>query len=301
MPVLQHMILLTGYYVATQNGKEVQEFLQEIQRRVYMRAADKYQHLLEHEIEMLVDYISMNQIQRPEGSILENAEKSLVNRIRYASINQLPTQYNFNVSVHLFYDDDKTFIRFNANNNIYRDALKDIEGLYPCSVNDTEGKDKGEGEIWRHLMDIYEGGLPVTGVQLLTGEGIEIDYKKMKFKRPQKRALYLARHNLVNRLLNMYGNNEQIPGFRLMEMFDDSLECLSSDYARSEIRGLQTKLTTFLPNITYKFITQLPTDEVNSDAAAAVEAKNDECNSEECNGEEYAAEDPLKQEDVSEN
>ena len=257
------MVLLNGYYIDTLNAVEIQNVLKEMQERIYRRALDKYQHLLEHEIEMLVDYSALNAIQRPEGSILENAEKSLMNRVRYASINQLPTPYNFNVSVHLFYDDGKTFIRLNANNNIYRDVLKGIEGLIPCNVDDNEVKDKGHGEIWKHLMKTYESGLPVAGVQLLTGENFELDYKKLKFKKPAARAAYLARHNLVNRMLNMFGNNEQIPGFRLMELFDDALESLSSDFAKSELKGLQSKLVSALPNITYALIVRKKDDPID--------------------------------------
>ena len=90
---------------------------------------------------------------------------------------------------------------------------------------------------------------------------MDVDYKKLNFKKPKARAVYMARHNLVNRMLNMFGNNEQIPGFRLMEMMDDSLECLSSDFAKSEMKGLQSKLVTILPNITHAFISQSSNDE----------------------------------------
>lgn len=282
------MIILTGYYLDTVNAVEIQDVLREMQDRIVKRATKKYQELLEHEIEMLVDYSALNAIQRPNGTILENAEKSLMNRIRYASINQLPTAYNFNVSVHLFYDEGKTFIRLNANNNIYRKCLSDIKGLNPFNADDNEIKDKGNGEVWKYLMKAYECGLPVAGVQMLTGEGIVVDYEKLKFKSPAVRADYLARYNLVNRLLNMFGNNEQIPGFRLMELFDDSLNALSTDFSKNELRGLKSRLISTLPNITYALISRLPSDQVDSpgdeqktnNTEEAEEERDCECNCE---------------------
>ena len=253
-------MILYGYMVESQDAIVIEEYVTEIHERVRKRAAQSYKELLQHEIEVLVDAVTLNQVPSPNCPILDAAENILINRIRFASMSQLPTPYNFNVSLHLFYYDKKTFIRLNTENNIYSPSLKDVHGLIPCHVTDNEAM-KDNSEIWQKIMQKYSGATLPAGVQLLDWGRQEIDYKKMRFKSPAVRAKYLAEYNIENRLLNMLGNNEQIPGYRLMEFFAEAVEMMAKNpVIKSELASSKRQLCSTLINITHALITKNPND-----------------------------------------
>lgn len=251
-------MILTGYFVESTDGVVVEEMLTEMRERMGRRAIAAYQELLEHEIEMMVDSIALGQIPRPDISILEAAENLLLTRTRFASVNQLPTPYNFNVSAHVFIYEGKTFFRVNTGNNIYQKTLKGIDGLFSCHVAEREGM-VNNGELWQSIMKKYSGTTPSRYVQLVEWEKPEIDYKELKFKRNTVRSKYQARYSLQNKVVNMLGNNEQIPGNRLMEIIDQAMELVTKEEAfKAELKRLESQLNATLPNITLEMLRKDP-------------------------------------------
>lgn len=252
-------MILTGYYLETTDLGVVQEYLGEMKKRIVNRGRTLYEELLRHEIEMVVDYTVLNAVQTPNVTFLEAAEGMLLSRMRFASLNNLPTDYNFNVSAHVFPFEGKTFIRLNATNDDFANALKDMKDLTPCHVSAKADPLNNNGELWEKIMKFYKGGIPMFGVQLLDWNKPEdVNYKGIRFHTANKRAENHARYNMENRLLNMFGNGEQIPGYRLMEFMDDALLALGSSNSKEELSAMKGKLMSLLPNITYTYITTNP-------------------------------------------
>ena len=266
-------MLLTGYFIETTDGVIVEETLTEIRERMGQRATAAYQQLLEHEIEMMVDSIALGQVPRPDIPILEAAENLLLTRTRFASVNQLPTPYNFNASAHIFIYEGKTYLRLNAENNIYQKTLKGIDGLFTCHVSDKEGM-VNNGELWQAIMKKYSGLTPARYVQLVEWQKPEIDYSALSFRKNTVRSKYQARYSLQNKVVNMLGNNEQIPGNRLMEIIDQAMECVTKGEGfRAEMKQLERQLNATLPTITLEMIKQDPRERIACEAETAGEDK----------------------------
>lgn len=252
-------MILRGYYLDTTDIAVVQEYLGEMKKSVVNKAKELYKDLLRHEIEMVVDYTALNAVQAPNISFLEAAEAMLLSRMRFASLNNLPTKFNFNVSAHVFPFEGKTYIKVNTSNDDFIKSLKDIKNLYPCHVTNSPDPLKNNGELWEKIMKFYKGGIPMFGVQLLSWEKPDdVNYKGIRFHTPNQRAEAHARYNMENRLLNMFGNGEQIPGYRLMEFMDDALVSLGNKDTKDELSLMKGKLLGILPNITHEFITTNP-------------------------------------------
>lgn len=261
-------MILTGYYVDTTDINVVQEYLGEMKKVVTEKAKELYKLLLRHEIEMVVDYTSLNAIQAPNVSFMEAAEGMLLSRMRFASLNNLPTKFNFNVSVHVFPFEGKTYLKVNTSNDDFIKAFKGIKNIYPCHVTNSPDPLKNNGELWEKIMKFYNGGIPMFGVQLLDwNKPDEVNYKSIRFHTPKQRAEAHARYNMENRLLNMFGNGEQIPGYRLMEFMDDALTALDSKNTKDELSLMKGKLLGILPNITYEFVMNNPVRKANTEEA----------------------------------
>lgn len=269
-------MLLRGYYLETTEINVVQEYLGEMKRVIMIKSKELYKELLRHEIEMVVDYTALNAIQQPNVHFLDAAEGMLLSRMRFASLNNLPTKFNFNVSAHVFPFEGKTYIKINTQNDDFVNALKGVNDLHPCHVTNSSDPLKNNGELWEKIMRFYKGGTPMFGVQLLSWDKPEdINYKGIRFHTPKQRAEDHARYNMENRLLNMLGNGEQIPGYRLMEFMDDALIALGTKDSKEELTVLKGKLLGILPNITYEFVSTNPKLPGDSDKT---ETENDNFN-----------------------
>lgn len=253
------MNIITGYKLHTRDFSEVENALILMQQTIEKIAVKKYHELLSEEVEILIDNISLNIIPRPtDRTVLDIAQESLNQKIAYASGNNLPIEYNMNVSVHVLTSEDYTYFRLNAAYDIYHKELSKLPGLIPCSVRNGEGSAENK-EIWEYLMKKYETGIQPCITQLFPKGPIAVDKKKLKFSSPLQRSKRIARHNLTNKYLAMYAGNKEIPNYKLMEYMDRSLEALTSlPRSKSELTQMEVQLRTILPNITIELVDSLP-------------------------------------------
>lgn len=227
------MILFTGYKLKGQNVNHIELIFTEMKKKIERAANKEYCALLAREIQNLTDDVALNMYQRPIGiSLFEYAKNTLNNKIAYASSHNFPTKYNFEVSAHIMFYKNDTYIKFNSVNNIYMKDIGRISGLeyFPCKTN-TENEN-----IWTEIVERYSDGLDPFGVHLFD-KFQDIAPEIIKFDSPIKRAKVRARHNLTNRYLGMYSCGQQIPNYKLMEYMDEALEALTEVHSSAEIFG----------------------------------------------------------------
>ena len=248
------MLIIDGYKLESQNPKEIKKILSEMKKKIENEGERLYRHLFEREAENLVDDISLNVIPRPEISIYDLALIELNERIAYATGRQNVTEFNFNVSVHVLYDDSFTYFKVNANNPAFQQKFKNIEELQDISLLTKGIDDKGANfEFWESIMARYKDISPL-GVQLYPSGPIDIKDDILKFRTPAERAEERARHNLANRLLSTYAGEKEIPNFKLMQRLDEALNALTSPESKEELHSMKINLLKTLPNITLDLI-----------------------------------------------
>ena len=254
-------IIIQGYKIETNNPIDVENAIQEIKTVVTTRANDAYHDQLSREIEEIVDDIALNIRPRPDDiSILDLARGILTQKINYATANQLPTEYNYYVSLNAFFDGNNTYLKFNSNNNIYRKQLSKIKGLEPYYLDE---KDVGTGieqeVVWNNLMKRYKDIYPLS-TQIFPTEDFTVNTKALHFRGPAARAGVIARHNLTNRYLNMIASGKEIPNYLLMRYMDQALEMLTTQKGKDDLAALKEELVAkaLLPNITVALVSNMP-------------------------------------------
>lgn len=260
------MVIIDGYKVNSNSPEDIELILGKIQAIIKERATAMYHTQLSKEIEILVDDIALNIQPRPSDiSILDAARAILNMKIAYATAKNNPTQYNYFVSVNVMYSGEKTYIKFNSENNIYKKQLQKIEELVPFSMDDKDApliSAEREG-VWKALMEKYSRGVQPLSAQLFPIGEFELNEKALKFSSPNKRAQAIARHNLTNKYISMFAQENEIPNFKLMEYMDEALLLLSEPKGKEELELLTNDLKqkNLLPNITLAIITRDPNEE----------------------------------------
>lgn len=237
--------IITGYYIETDNIIELEKVLDKMRKKIKNIATKEYNKLLSLEIESLVDYISLGSVNRPDN-ILEAARNELANRIGYSSYKQDSSRYNFNVSVNIMFYEGKTFLKFNANNNIYSEALEKIGSLHSYHFNECDINNE-KGMTWKKIMDKYEINMPMC-IQLLKGIMPEVEFDKLKFTPKDERIEKIATQNMITKLLNMYGREQQIPSYCLMDYFAYAVEDVENH--KQEISNMKKELSRIIVDIT---------------------------------------------------
>lgn len=251
------MILFYGYKIKGQQLPTIELRLRDIQKAVQKKANSEYKKLLAVEIQNLIDHIALNEVARPENDTLfDTGVKVLNQKISYASGQNLPTEYNFEVSVNVMFHDGDTYVKFNAANNIYKKELSAIPDIEEFSCP-AEGDKK---DIWLEIMRQYTDWVPPFGVRLFGGFDA-VNPEHLKFLSPAKRARTIARHRLTNRYLSMYSGNQQIPNYMLMDYMDSALNALTTiSESKEELQRMETELRAILPIITTDLIITNPND-----------------------------------------
>lgn len=251
------MTLFTGYKLKGQDVNHIELIFTEIKKKIEVSANAEYKKLLTGELETLIDDIALNMTQRPTDiSLIDAAKNKLNNKIAYASSHNIPTKFNFEVSAHVMFFKDDTYIKFNAVHNIYKNEIGRIRGLeyFPCTT-ETENE-----KIWTDIVKRYSDGLDPFGIRLFA-KFKDIEPETMKFDSPIKRAKVRARHNLTNRYLGMYSCGQQIPNYKLMEYMDEAFEALTELHSSAdELRQMEIELQKILPKITTELITAIPSE-----------------------------------------
>lgn len=270
-------IIIQGYKIETNNPIDIENAIQEIKSTVVERANEAYHVQLSREIEEIVDDIALNIRPRPDDiSILDLARGILLQKINYATANQLPTEYNYYVSLNVFFDGNNTYFKFNSTNNIYQKQVSKIKGLITYSLDEKEVGTGNEKEvIWNNLMKRYKEIYPLS-TQLFPTEDFVVNKKSLHFRGPSARALIIARHNLTNRYLNMIASGKEIPNYLLMRYMDQALEMVTSSQGKNELIALKDELVSkaLLPNITYALVSSVPGKEKEEQEDKTAENQN---------------------------
>lgn len=263
------MNIITGFVFNDTQMKNVEKILFEIRELVLSKARAKYQTLLVNEISFLIDNITLGTINRPNQSILKAAEHELCQHIITASQQQNGSDYDFNVSLHVFFYDGKTYIRLNAENDIYSKYIKNIEGLFPFDLTKKEfdSKNSDHLDIWNLILKKYEQ-VPPLGMSLVQTNALfdlsEDIVKKFNYQKPIERADVHARYYITNIIMNKLGNNKEIPPFRTMSYIDMALLSLSEVRWKEKFAEKKSELVKLLPIIDYKMVTSEPCDTIIS-------------------------------------
>lgn len=251
------MIVIRGYVLKSNDIIKIETILRDLRNKCKKKMKKEYTNLLREEIENLFDDISLNKMPRPDGNIFEIAKQILDDKIKNASLKQLPVEYNFNISVNILIDSDNiTYFKVNSNNFIYDDAFKSIGDLneYSLDMNESVSADNSKTIVWNRLMNFYSSNdnAPLS-VNLIAGfEDVDVDMEKLSFTEPKKRAKTLARQEMTTRLINMYANGGQIPPHKLMTYIDMALSRLSYNQTIiDEMDNIYKELVKILQPIEY--------------------------------------------------
>lgn len=258
--------MITGFQLETQNAAAIELAISSILDAVTKQGTTHYHKLLSEEVQTLIDDISLNILQRPTDlSLLEVAKKELDAKIAYATGRLLPTRYNLYASVQIMLMDSQTYIKFQSSTPLYKSALSKVKGLTSYSYDSRGSTGQEErGETWNKLMEKYAGqNAPACTVQLFPRGPIDVDPAMLKFDSPLQRARIIARHNLTNQLLGMYGSGKEIPPYKLMQYMDLALEDLTQQNIKREMQNMVAHLQTILINITTALVTETPNMQTN--------------------------------------
>lgn len=255
--------VITGYRIEKQSFNEVQDLIEKIKKIVSKKAKEYFLELLKEEITFLVDNISLNVINRPDGiSIFDAALNELKQKVIKSSSRTYGTKFDFSVSLHILTDDNnKIYIRFNSGNDIYSEELKHLDELTEFNLTKFEVDTDADTEhhiTWKAIMKKYENTQPL-GCRILDTEFMEItidDIKNFEYASIEERADTIARRDIISEFLQKYSCEEQIPPFRTVQYIEYAIEQTDSDYCRDKISEKFTTLLRILPDINFELVTQ---------------------------------------------
>ncbi len=250
------MDIITGYRTKLNDIGDIELLLNEMQKRVEKIATKEFHKQLSNEIENVVDLIALNIKPQPELPILQIAKAMLIEKINFASQQNCPTKYNYNVSVHVLTLDGYVYFKYETENDLFRRVglIKGIESYSYKENSKTDSEQK-----WIELMKKYSIGTHPLGVKLITEKIFDVNEKMLIFKKPSQRAARIARHRLTDRYLAMFSCQKEILPYQLMELMDEALDALAS--VSSSDRKIEEdiqKLVPILPNITVEMIKETP-------------------------------------------
>lgn len=237
--------VLKGYKANISNITEVEQLLRDLREKLMSRAKEECLHLLAREIESVHDDVALNKIQRPQ-SIYHTALDTLINKIKHASLQQLPIEYNLCISVNILMNEDFVFFKVNCNNFIYGEVFKQFPVLEEYCVSDIDimYNNDTKSKRWTELIKNYDEFQPM-GATLISGrEDFFSDFQlsDLQFIKASERLEILTRREITTRLVNMYSGGDQINPNKLMEYIDLSLLRLDTDEVTEEYNEIRKAL-----------------------------------------------------------
>ena len=258
-------MIIKGFKIETCDMQAVEEILKHIQEKVEKRAKAIYAELLANEIELFVDDISLNILERPENDSIYNCSINELNKkISWATGNNAPTKYNFGVQAAIFTYKSETYIKLNIKNEALMRQIKNIPDAEDFSVMDFENKENNQrGVVWNEIGEIYCNSNNPMIKQLFPNGPIDVNWDLIstKFKSREKRAETRARYQLTSDILNLIGMKSEIPNFRLLPYLDETAEMFNCDEVKAEFEKLKKKALSVLVNITEAEVKRNPNAE----------------------------------------
>lgn len=258
------MLIVKGYKCTETDFTQIEELIHKLKEMVCLQGGKIYTKLLANEVEMLVDEIALNVVQRPQTSIFNAARQTLEQKISNASGRGLLLPYNFCVQLAVYTYKGAVYIGMNTNNERLVDALKRAPtGLTDYSVRDDapdNSEIKTRETTWNEIMQIYSGERKPLIYQFLACEGANPTWKKIseKFHSRNERAEARIRYQQTNHLLNMIGMNQQIPPHKLMPYLDEAFEYLGDKAVRADAERMMPQALQTIVNITEEMVMHDP-------------------------------------------
>lgn len=223
--------------------QELRKLLNTVEETTKFQCLKKYHMLLSEEVELFVDNVALNAINRPQNTtLLLAAQEELNGRIRYAVSRQAPTAYNLQVSAAIGVSEDNSYLVLLGMSDI-------IEKIIP-ELKKKKFQILQDGEIpTDELHYIMERILFPVG-------RIDAEPTALRFHDTARRGMRAARHNLMNRLLSASAQGHEIKNFQLMPYLDMVLEEMNRKEHVAEVKRTGSELARILPEITVELITK---------------------------------------------
>ena len=246
-----------GYKIESNNLARINTILITAKKNINLAATEIYHKLLSEEITELVDNIAMDIIPRPTGSLIDAANASVVEKIRFAESRGLPTEYNLAASVQIIPADKVCYLLFCGTNSFLEEAFASTTGIEDYSVeleqgSDTETISSERGQKWLTLQKQCEEQPTILYANMC--QQLSIDPKLLVFAQKEERANVRARHELTNQYINMYAAGKQIAPYELMSLMDRSLSLSLDENSQAKLTELKTRLMAILPEITMELL-----------------------------------------------
>lgn len=251
-------LVIRGYKTTIKDFSKMEQLLKEVREKIMIRARTEYICLLSKEVATIFDDVALNKTNRPD-SIFEAAKQVLNARVQNASIKQLPIEYNFNVSVHIFYAENGFILKVNCNNFIYEDVFKEFPEFEDYTVTAAEINENNKSDTkvfeWQKIMEEYSKHSPF-GVTLLNGidEFNDVDVNEITFIDTETRIDELARREVMTRFINRYADFKQIPPNKLMEYVDEAMVRMEQPESYAEYETIVKELSKIITPITVELI-----------------------------------------------
>lgn len=242
-----------GYKIETNNVERLNKVLQAAKSNMTAAANELYHKLLSEEITELVDNIAMNIIARPQGSLIDVARGTLMDKIRFSEARGLPTEYNLATSIQVIPSNKVCYLMFCGTNAFLEEAFASTQGIEDYSVALKEGNEADNilterEQQWLRLQKQCEAEPAILFANL--SMQVSLDRSLLIFADKTERAAVRARHELTNQFINMYAAGKQIQPYELMSFMDKSLSQTLSDSTQAKQKELEMRLLNILPDIT---------------------------------------------------
>jgi len=236
-----------GYKISSTNLSEIMEKLESVKKKIKKIAEDTYHNLLGKEIAFITDNIALSILKRNEGTtIFDDAIRNLNHNIDIARQTGARTKFNFQIYAHVMPYENNTYLKVTCMNKDYLKAFSIFEDY---SLTGTECQDNPKTILWQQLYSIYGESEPII-IDLT--QYVSPDKEKIIYPKKKDRAKTVARHNIVNHLLNQISNGQQIAPFLLMPYMDIAMEMLADTEIQSEYNRKVSELLSILPDLNNK-------------------------------------------------
>jgi len=258
--------IIKGYKIIGKDMSAVESALTMIQNKVINRTKKFYAQLLAAEIENLVDDIALGILQRPNDiSIYDYAKQEVDRKVAWACANNVATPYNFSVHAAVYTYEDNTYIRLSINNDALLREIRHVPNTEDFNAMDSDAESNSKQlAVWNEISSIYSNGYRPLTRQIFPIGPINVEWERIEkyFHTREERAEVRVRHRLTSSILNLLGNNQEIPNYKLMRYLDDALEIVGTENVKAEALTMQSSIMASIINISEKDIKKIGFEEV---------------------------------------
>lgn len=264
-------VIFKGYKIESTDLGAVETALNEIQKKVELKAKRLYGELLAKEIELFVDDIALSVLPRPtDRPIYDCCVNELNNKISWATSKNVITIYNLGVQATVFTHKGNSYIKLTIQNERLSKEIKNITGLQQFDLTDACAKTVSD--TWNEIMEIYSDANYPLYRQLYPCGSIIVEWNKVSchFHSPSERMELRLRYTLTGELLNLIGMQNEIPNYRLLPYLDEAMMMLDLPSIKAEAERRSKKNATVFVNITEQMVKADPSAPIKTFEEAAL-------------------------------